>query len=162
MFRVGIGWDQHALVEGRPLVLGGVELDHPRGLSGHSDADVLVHAICDAVLGALGHPDLGRRFPDDDPAHRNRRSLEFLAVVREDMQGAGYEIGNLDAVVVAQEPRLSGHTDAMGQQVARVLGCPVTSVNVKASSPEGLGALGAAAGITAQAVVLLRREPGRP
>jgi len=155
VFRIGIGWDQHRLVEGRPLVLGGESIAHPRGLQGHSDADVLTHAVCDAVLGALGLGDLGRWFPDDDPQHRNADSLGLLAQVVEQMRTRKLVVSNLDTVVIAQEPRLVGHLDAMRSNLARVLGCPVASVNVKAASPEGIGALGQGEGITAHAVVLL-------
>jgi 2-C-methyl-D-erythritol 2,4-cyclodiphosphate synthase len=160
-FRLGIGWDQHRLVEGRPLILGGERFDHPRGLEGHSDADVLVHAVCDALLGALGMGDLGRHFPDDDPRHQGADSLGFLARVAEEMAGRGYRVGNLDTVIVAQEPRLGGRLDAMRDSLARILGCGPEAVNVKASSPEGIGGLGQAQGITAHAVVLLVGTAGR-
>ena len=135
------------MVEGRPLVLGGESFAHPRGLQGHSDADVLTHAVCDALLGALGLGDLGRWFPDDDPQHRDADSLGLLA--------RKLVVGNLDTVVIAQEPRLGGRLDAMRANLARVLGCPVDSVNVKAASPEGIGGLGHGEGMAAHAVVLL-------
>ena len=162
-FRIGIGWDQHPLVEGRPLVLGGERFDGPRGLQGHSDADVLVHAVCDAVLGALGMPDLGRLFRDDDPAHEGVDSLLLLADVARRMRNAGFRVGNVDAVVIAQERRLGDRIVAMRQNLARTLGCPPESVNAKAASPEGIGALGQAEAIAAQAVVLLvAGGTGRP
>ncbi len=155
MFRVGFGWDQHRMVGGRPLVLGGESFAHPRGLQGHSDADVLTHAVCDALLGALGLGDLGRWFPDEDPQHRNAESLGLLAQVVEQMRARKLVVGNLDTVVIAQEPRLGGRLDAMRANLARILGCPVASVNVKAASPEGIGGLGQGEGIAAHAVVLL-------
>ena len=122
MVRVGIGWDQHRLVEGRPLILGGEALAHPRGLQGHSDADVLTHAVCDALLGALGLGDLGRWFPDDDPQHRNADSLELLARVAEQMHARNLAVGNLDTVIIAQEPRLAGRLESMGANLARMGG----------------------------------------
>jgi len=150
-----MGWDQHRLVEGRPLVLGGESIVHSRGLLGHSDADVLTHAVCDALLGAMGLGDLGRWFPDTDPQHRNADSLGLLAQIVEQMRQRDLTVGNLDTVIIAQEPRLGDRLDAMRGNLALVLGCPVTSVNVKAASPEGIGALGQGEGIAAHAVVLL-------
>jgi len=155
MARVGIGWDQHRLVEGRPLVLGGERFEHPRGLQGHSDADVLVHAVCDALLGAMGLGDLGRWFPDDDPRHRDADSLGLLGQVVEQMRAGHLAVGNLDSVIIAQEPRLGGRLDAMRSNLARVLDCPEAAVNVKAASPEGIGGLGQGEGIAAHAVVVL-------
>ncbi len=158
MFRVGIGWDQHPMADGRQLVLGGERFSGPRGLGGHSDADVLAHAICDAVLGALGMPDLGAAFPDTDPALEGADSLGLLTEIARRMREAGYRVGNVDAVVIAQEPRLAGRLGAMRQNLARALGCEPEAVNAKASSPEKLGSLGRAEGIAAHAVVLLVRE----
>ncbi len=157
-FRVGIGWDQHPLVEGRSLVLGGERFPGPRGLSGHSDADVLVHAACDAVLGALGMPDLGRLFPDDDPELEGANSLRLLEEVARRMKEAGYRVGNLDAVVIAQEPRLSDRIEGMRRNLAAALDCPAEAVNAKAASPEAIGSLGKGEAIAAQALVLLVRD----
>ncbi len=158
MFRVGLGWDQHGFVTGRPLLLGGERFEHGKGLKGHSDADVLVHAVCDALLGALGMGDLGRHFPDEDPQYKGADSLVLLAEVTGHMRKQGYRVTNLDTVIVAQEPRLAGRLDAMGRNLAAVLGCLESAVNVKAASPEGIGALGGSAGIAAQAIVLLERS----
>ena len=153
--RIGCGADVHPLAAGRRLVLGGIAIAHERGLSGHSDADVLAHAICDALLGALGDPDMGARFPDTDEAHRGRSSLEFLREVMRDVRARGYAIVNLDAVVLAEAPRLQPHLEAMRAALAEALGCPAASVGVKAKRCEGIGAIGRKEGIAAQAVVLI-------
>ena len=160
MLRVGIGWDQHRMAPGRPLVLGGERFEHPSGLEGHSDADVLTHAVCDAVLGALGLGDLGRRFPDRDERYRGADSLALLAEIAAEMHGRGFRVGNLDTVLVAQEPRLGRRLHAMRANLARVLGCAEDRVNVKAASPEGLGSLGRREGMAAHAVVLLEAGAG--
>jgi 2-C-methyl-D-erythritol 2,4-cyclodiphosphate synthase len=158
MFRVGIGWDQHRMAAGRALILGGERFEHPKGLHGHSDADVLTHAVCDAILGALGLGDLGGRFSDQDERHRGAHSLDLLADIASEMSSRGFQVGNLDTVIVAQEPRLGSRLPAMRQNLARVLGCDEARVNVKAASPEGLGALGQAEGMAAHAVVLLQAD----
>lgn len=158
--RIGIGWDQHALVPGRTLILGGERLEFDRGLEGHSDADVLTHAACDAILGALGMGDLGRLFPEGDAAFAGADSLRLLDEVARRMRAAGYRVGNLDSVVQAQAPRLGARLPAMARNLAAVLGCGAEAVSVKAASPEGLGALGRREGIAAQAVVLLLRDEG--
>jgi 2-C-methyl-D-erythritol 2,4-cyclodiphosphate synthase len=145
----------HPLAPGRRLVLGGVAIPHDRGLAGHSDADVLAHAVCDAILGALGGPDMGTRFPDTDERHRGRGSLEFLREVAAEAAGRGYRIGNIDAVVVAEAPRLQPHFAAMRRLLAGALGCDEGRVSVKAKRCEGLGAVGRREGIGAQAVALL-------
>jgi len=156
--RVGIGFDIHPLVSGRPLVLGGVRIEHVRGLMGHSDADVLLHAVCEALLGAVGEGDLGRHFPDADPRHQGVASSVLLQAVMEVVWRRGYEVENLDATVIAQTPRLSPHLVEMRRRIAALLEVPEDRVNVKAKSPEGIGALGAGAAIAAQAVVLLRER----
>jgi len=153
--RIGIGYDIHPFVAGRSLVLGGVSVPHAEGLSGHSDADALAHAVTDAVLGALGRGDIGRHFPDTDPAWAGADSLSLLAQVAALMRADGYRVGNVDTVVVAQAPRLAPHLDGMRANLARALGCPPEQVNVKATTHEGLGALGRKEGIAAQAVCLL-------
>ena len=153
--RVGCGADVHPLAPGRRLVLGGVEIPHARGLGGHSDADVLAHAICDALLGALGLPDMGVRFPDTDERLRGRSSLLFLEEVMADARARGFEILNVDSVVLAEAPRLQPHLQAMRGRLATALGCPGERVGVKAKRCEGLGAVGRREGIMAQAVVLL-------
>ncbi len=153
--RIGCGADIHPLARGRRLVLGGVEIEHGRGLLGHSDADVLTHAVCDALLGALGLPDMGVRFPDADASLRGRSSLEFLQDVMAEGRSMGFEIVNVDAVVLAEAPRLQPHLPEMRRKIARALGCAASAVGVKAKRCEGLGAVGRKEGIMAQAVVLL-------
>ena len=153
--RVGIGYDAHRLVAGRPLVLGGVEIDHAAGLEGHSDADVLVHAIIDALLGAAALGTIGEHFPDDDPQYEGVSSLELLAMTAALVEDHGRTIVNVDSVLVAQQPRLQPHLAAMAGAIAETLGLDRGLVGVKATSPEGLGALGREEGIAAQAVVLL-------
>ncbi len=151
--RVGIGYDVHPLVAGRPLVLGGVHVDHPTGLDGHSDADVLTHAVIDAVLGAAGLGDIGTHFPADDARFENVSSLDLLSTAVTAVRDAGYRVVNVDCTVIAQEPRLQPHVAAMIANLeARLDGA---GVNVKGKSPEGLGALGASAGIAAQAVATI-------
>lgn len=156
--RVGVGTDAHRLVPDRPLVLGGVRIPHARGLEGHSDADALTHAVIDALLGAAGLPDIGRRFPPDVLAFRNADSLDLLARVVADLAAAGWSVVNVDAVVCAEEPRLAPHAEAMRERLAGALGVTPACVGVKATTWEGLGAAGRGDGITAQAVALLRRR----
>ena len=153
--RVGIGYDAHRLVAGRPLVLGGVEIEHDRGLEGHSDADVLVHAVIDALLGAAALGTIGEHFPDTDPQYEDVSSLELLSMTAALVEDHGRTIVNVDSVVIAQRPKLQPHLAAMARQIAETLGLDRDLVGVKATSPEGLGALGRAEGIAAQAVVLL-------
>ena len=153
--RIGCGADAHALRPGRRLVLGGVEIPHTRGLAGHSDADVLSHALCDALLGALGLPDMGVRFPDSDPGLKGRSSLFFLQDVMKEARARGFEIVNVDAVVLAEAPRLERHLETMRASLAAALGVLPSCVGLKAKRLEGLGAVGRQEGIMAQAVVLL-------
>ncbi len=154
---VGFGYDVHRLVDNRKLILGGVEIPHDRGLLGHSDADVLVHAVMDALLGAAGAGDIGRWFPDDDPAYRGISSLNLLGRVAAFLQERSLEVANLDAVLVAQAPRLSPYIPRMQDNMARVLGVSPAVVNVKATTTEGLGFTGSGAGIAGYAVAALRR-----
>ncbi len=161
-FRVGCGTDAHPLGPGRRLVLGGVTIDHDRGLVGHSDADVLAHAVCDAVLGALGLPDLGTRFPDSDPRNRDRSSLTFLEATGREMRRLGFAVANIDAVVLAEAPVLAPHLAAMRGRLAGALGCPPSAIGVKAKRCEGLGAIGRREGMVAQAVALLARVGAAP
>lgn len=154
--RIGTGFDVHRLVEGRPLMLGGVRIDHPRGLEGHSDGDCLLHAVCDAILGALGAGDMGRHFPSADVVWKDAASLRFLERVARLLDEKGYAIGNLDATVIAQAPSLAPHLDAMRAHIAGALRAPLDAVSVKAKSADALGAIGRGEGIAAQAVVLLR------
>ncbi len=154
-FRVGFGYDAHRLAEGRALVLGGVTIPHPRGLEGHSDADVLTHAVIDALLGALGGGDIGRLFPPGDPAYKDIASFELLGQVMIRVRRAGYRIHNLDATLVAEEPRLAEHIPAMVEGLAGVLGVEPQGVNVKATTTEGMGFCGRGEGMAAYAVVSL-------
>lgn len=159
--RIGQGFDCHRLVAGRPLVLGGVTIPYERGLDGHSDGDALLHAVADALLGALGDGDLGRHFGSDDPALAGAASAGLLERVMERVRAAGLRVGNLDATVVAEAPRLAGHQAAMRERVAALLGVEPGRVNVKLKSADGLGALGRAEGIAAQVVVLLEAGGAR-
>ena len=153
--RVGHGYDVHRLVEGRKLILGGVEIPYEKGLLGHSDADVLVHAVMDALLGAMGAPDIGQLFPDKDPAYKGANSLVLLAHVAALMREKGYVLENLDATILAQAPKLAPHIPAMKENIARVLGVSVEAVNVKATTEEHLGFTGNGEGMAAHAVCLL-------
>ena len=157
--RIGTGFDVHALVAGRPLVLGGVTVPFERGLAGHSDADVLLHAIADALLGALALGDIGRHFPDTDPRYRDADSRVLLRHVAGLVANAGYAVGNVDATIVAQAPRLAPHVDAMRANIAGDLGCDVGRVSVKATTTEQLGFTGRSEGIAAMAVALLEGAP---
>ncbi|HZY18170.1 MAG TPA: 2-C-methyl-D-erythritol 2,4-cyclodiphosphate synthase [Ramlibacter sp.] len=159
--RIGEGWDVHALVPGRLLVIGGVTIPFDRGLLGHSDADVLLHAITDALLGAAGLGDIGRHFPDTDPQFRGADSSVLLAEAARRVAAAGYAIGNVDSTVVAQAPKLAPHIDAMRTQIARVLGVATSQVNVKAKTAEKLGPVGQGQSIEARAVVLLTGAAGQ-
>ena len=155
--RVGQGIDAHRLVAGRPLRLGGVEVPFERGLEGHSDGDVLLHAVASALLGALGAGDLGTHFPSSDPRWHGVASRELVEVVMERVRERGFAVGNLDATVIAQVPRLAPFRDAMVRGVARCLGVEAERISVKVTSSDGLGAIGRGDGIAAQAVVLLER-----
>ena len=158
MFRVGIGWDQHALVEGRPLVLGGVELDHPRGLSGHSDADVLLHAISDALLGAANLRDIGYHFPDTDPEYKGADSKRLLADVVRLLKEKGYRVGNIDATVVLEAPKVNPHIPAMSAVIASLLEVDEDDVSIKATTSEKMGFVGTGDGISAHAVALIQKD----
>jgi 2-C-methyl-D-erythritol 2,4-cyclodiphosphate synthase len=158
--RVGQGFDVHRLVPGRPLVLGGLRIPWERGLEGHSDGDVLLHAVADAILGALGEGDLGRLFGAADPAWKGVASGELLRRVVARMRAAGLRVANLDATVIAEAPRLAPFQEEMRKSVAELLGAATADVNVKLKSTDGLGALGRGEGIAAQALVLLLADPG--
>lgn len=153
--RIGQGYDVHALVPGRPLIIGGVRIEHHSGLLGHSDADVLLHAITDAILGAGGLGDIGQLFPDTDPALRGADSTLLLREAMRRVRERGYSIGNLDATVIAQAPKLARHLPQMIARIAQALDCEPEQVNLKAKTNERLGYLGRGEGIEAQAVVLL-------
>jgi 2-C-methyl-D-erythritol 2,4-cyclodiphosphate synthase len=156
-YRVGNGFDAHRLTRGRPLVLGGVRVEHDRGLEGHSDGDCLIHAVCDALLGAAAAGDMGRHFPSSDSRWKGASSLIFLEEVARLVGERGYRIENVDVTVIAQAPALAPHTEAMRQALSRGLGIGVEGVSVKAKSTDGLGALGREEGVAAQATVLLRK-----
>ncbi len=158
MIRIGHGYDVHALVEGRELVLGGVRIDHPKGLAGHSDADALIHAICDACLGALGLGDLGHYFPDSDPKYKGTNSRELLEQVAKRTAVRGWQVINVDSTVIAQAPRLAPHLEAMKANIAADLGVGPDQINIKATTAERLGSLGREEGIAVHAVVLLERD----
>ncbi len=153
--RIGEGWDVHQLAEGRKLILGGVEVPHTVGLLGHSDADVLLHAITDALLGAAALGDIGRHFPDTDPQFKGADSTVLLAEAARRVRAAGWEIGNIDSTVIAQAPKLAPHIPAMCQRIAGVLGLSWSQVNVKAKTAEKLGPVGEGRAMEARAIVLL-------
>ena len=155
MIRIGHGYDVHALVEGRNLVLGGVRIDHPKGLKGHSDADAPIHAICDACLGAAGLGDLGRHFPDSDSRYKGIDSRELLRTVRQTIADRGWHVANVDSTIIAQAPRLAPYLPTMCENIAADLEVSEDQVNIKATSTEKLGFLGREEGIAAYAVVLL-------
>ena len=155
MMRIGHGYDVHRLVEGRKLILGGVDIPYERGLLGHSDADVLVHAIMDAILGAAALGDTGKLFPDSDERYAGADSLGLLAEVMRVLRGAGYELGNVDATVVAQRPRLAPYIEQMRENIARAAGAGVSQISVKATTEEKLGFTGDGSGIAAHAVALI-------
>jgi 2-C-methyl-D-erythritol 2,4-cyclodiphosphate synthase len=153
--RVGQGFDVHALVAGRKLIIGGVDIPNEKGLDGHSDADVLLHALCDALLGAAAMGDIGRYFPDTDSSYKDADSRMLLREVSRLVQGAGYRIVNIDATIIAQAPKMAPHIPAMVNNIAADLGLSRGQVNIKATSTEGLGFAGRAEGIAAEAIVLL-------
>jgi 2-C-methyl-D-erythritol 2,4-cyclodiphosphate synthase len=161
-FRIGEGWDVHALVPGRPLVIGGVPIPFDRGLLGHSDADVLLHAITDALLGAAGLGDIGRHFPDTDERLRGADSLALLAEAGRRVAQAGYQVGNIDSTVIAQAPKLAPYIAAMRARIAQVLALAPDQVNVKAKTAEKLGPVGQGQSIEARAVVLVERTGSPP
>jgi 2-C-methyl-D-erythritol 2,4-cyclodiphosphate synthase len=156
-FRVGIGHDVHRLVKGRKLVLGGIEVPHTHGLDGHSDADVVLHAICDAMLGAAGLGDIGEHFPNTDPKYKGYSSSKFLKEVDQKVRKAGWAVENLDVMILAQEPKLQEFKSKMKYHIALELKIDQPQVNIKAGTNEGLGYIGAQEGIAAYAVVLLRK-----
>jgi 2-C-methyl-D-erythritol 2,4-cyclodiphosphate synthase len=154
-FRIGEGWDTHALVPGRPLILGGVTIPFDKGLLGHSDADALAHAITDALLGAAALGDIGSHFPDTDARWQGADSLVLLAQAMQAVRAQGYEVGNIDATIIAQAPKMATHIPAMREKLAAALGMDVTQVNVKAKTAEKLGPVGMGQSIEARAVALL-------
>ncbi|GFO58550.1 2-C-methyl-D-erythritol 2,4-cyclodiphosphate synthase [Geomonas limicola] len=156
--RIGHGYDVHRLVAGRKLILGGVDVPYTKGLLGHSDADVLLHALSDAILGAIGEGDIGKHFPDTDPAYKGADSLKLLRHVMALADAKGYRIGNVDVTVVAQRPKLAGYIPQMRVNIARTLSCDEERVNVKATTTEELGFAGRGEGIASYAVALLENK----
>ena len=153
--RIRHGYDVHKLVEGRDLILGGVKIPFEKGLLGHSDADVLLHAVSDSLLGAAALGDIGKHFPDTDPAYKGADSLELLRIVGEKVAEAGYRVGNIDVTMIAQRPKLKDHIPQMRANIARVLGVEISQVNVKATTEEHLGFTGDGSGMSCHAVCLL-------
>ncbi|OGG93653.1 MAG: 2-C-methyl-D-erythritol 2,4-cyclodiphosphate synthase [Candidatus Lambdaproteobacteria bacterium RIFOXYD2_FULL_50_16] len=156
-FRIGQGYDVHRLVAGRKLIIGGVEIEHSTGLLGHSDADVLAHAMIDAFLGAAGLGDIGGLFPDTDPAYAGADSMVLMQAAWAEVQAQGWRLINLDSTILAQKPKMKPHIEAMRKRLAEVLGVKPTQIGVKATTTEGLGFVGEEKGIAAQAVALLER-----
>ena len=160
--RVGMGYDVHRLVEGRDLVMGGVNIPYEKGLLGHSDADVLLHAIMDALLGAAALGDIGKHFPDSDPAYKGISSILLLEKVGELLTGEGYFVGNIDATIIAQAPKMRPYIDQMRENIAKALDVDVSCINVKATTEEGLGFTGIGEGISAQAICMLTSPADLP
>lgn len=154
-FRIGIGYDVHALTAGRKLILGGVGIPHELGLKGHSDADVLLHSITDALLGASALGDIGKHFPDTDPSHKDADSIELLKKVLQLIQEKGFRVGNVDATIIAESPKMQPHITDMRKNIANALRCDLSQVSVKATTNEKLGALGGKQGIAVHSVALI-------
>lgn len=157
MIRIGIGYDVHPLIEGRKLILGGVEIPFEKGLKGHSDADALLHAISDAFLGAVSLGDLGRHFPDTDPKYKGVSSLQLLEEVYQKVSGFGFSVSNIDSILIAEKPKLADHIPLMREKIAQCLKIKLDQVSVKATREEGLGFTGRGEGIAAKAVVLIEK-----
>lgn len=153
--RVGLGYDVHKLVLDRPLIMGGVEIPFEKGLLGHSDADVLIHAIMDSILGAAALGDIGNYFPDTDSKYKNISSLELLKHVKSLIEDNGFSIGNIDATIIAQKPKMSPHIQKMRENISSILGIELDQINIKATTEEGLGFTGSGCGISAQSIALL-------
>lgn len=158
IMRIGMGYDVHRLVPGRDLILGGVTMDYEMGLLGHSDADVLLHAIMDALLGAAALGDIGKHFPDTDPAYKGASSIRLMEHVRELIRREGFSVENVDATIIAQRPKMRPYIDQMRKNIARALDVELSRINVKATTEEGLGFTGTGEGISAQAVCLLSEQ----
>lgn len=159
MHRIGFGFDAHKFSEGRKLMLGGLEIPFRIGLSGHSDADVLTHAICDALLGALGEGDIGTHFPDGDPRYKDVSSLTFLTEIMHMLKRKGYEIGNIDCVIVCEKPRIAPHVQAIRDALAKITGLPADRIGIKATTTDGMGFTGRGEGIASYAVALIKPAP---
>jgi 2-C-methyl-D-erythritol 2,4-cyclodiphosphate synthase len=157
MFRIGQGFDVHQLTEGRPLIIGGIEIPYEKGLLGHSDADVLLHTVADACLGAVGEGDIGKHFPDTDPAFKDADSAKLLSYVWEVVKTKGYSLSNVDCTIIAQKPKMAPYIEKMRERIAELLEGSIDQVNVKATTTEKLGFTGRGEGIAAQAVILLQK-----
>ncbi|WP_439020885.1 2-C-methyl-D-erythritol 2,4-cyclodiphosphate synthase [Bacillus thuringiensis] len=158
MFRIGQGFDVHEFAEGRPLIIGGITIPYEKGLIGHSDADVLLHTIADACLGAIAAGDIGKHFPDTDPAFKDADSAVLLQKVWEFVSEQGYELGNLDCTIIAQRPKMAPHIENMRKRISELLETSIDNINVKATTTEKLGFTGREEGIASQAVVLLQKK----
>ena len=156
--RIGLGYDVHKLVERRPLIIGGVNVPHEKGLLGHSDADVLIHAIMDGMLGALALGDIGKHFPDTDEKYKGADSMKLLKCVNDLINEKGYEINNIDSIIVAQSPKMAPHIEKMRRNIATVLNTDVDNISVKATTEEGLGFTGEKQGISSQSICLLNKK----
>ena len=156
--RIGLGYDVHKLVEGRSLIMGGVNIPYEKGLLGHSDADVLIHAIMDAMLGALALGDIGKHIPDTDEKYKGSDSMKLLQCVNDLINEKGYEISNIDSIIIAQSPKMAPHIENMRQNIANVLNTDIENISVKATTEEGLGFTGAKEGISAQSICLLKKR----
>lgn len=156
--RIGFGYDVHKLVKGRKLILGGVEIPFSKGLLGHSDADVLLHAVCDALLGAIAEGDIGRHFPNTDKKYKDISSIKLLSAVSDLLKKKGYNVGNIDSTVIAEKPKLAGHIPAMIKNISKTLGCRPSQINIKATTSEGLGFAGTGKGMAAYATALVKKK----
>ena len=156
--RIGLGYDVHKLVEGRPLIIGGVNVPHEKGLLGHSDADVLIHAIMDGMLGALALGDIGKYFPDTDDKYKGSDSMKLLKCVNDLINEKGYEINNIDSIIIAQSPKMAPHIEQMRKNIAEILNTDIDNISVKATTEEGLGFTGMKQGISAQSICLLTKK----
>ena len=156
--RIGLGYDVHKLVENRPLIIGGVNVPHEKGLLGHSDADVLIHAIMDGMLGALALGDIGKHFPDTDDKYKGSDSMKLLKCVNDLINEKGYEINNIDSIIIAQSPKMAPHIEQMRKNIAEILNTDIDNISVKATTEEGLGFTGTKQGISAQSICLLTKK----
>ena len=156
--RIGLGYDVHKLVEGRPLIMGGVNIPHEKGLLGHSDADVLIHAIMDGMLGALALGDIGKHFPDTDEEYKGADSMKLLKCVNDLINDKGYVVNNIDSIIIAQSPKMAPHIQSMRKNIADVLNTSIDNISVKATTEEGLGFTGTKQGISAQSICLLNKK----
>lgn len=158
MMRVGIGYDVHKLVKGRKLFLGGVQIPYPTGLKGHSDADIIIHAICDAVLGAASLGDIGKHFPNTDPHYKDISSLKLLSEVKELLEKAGYKVINIDTMLIAEEPKVSPYIETMKKNIASALHINAGCISIKATTNEGMGSIGRKEGMAAYAITLVEKS----